>query len=67
VGDTKNAGRLFLAINDDVNGRYGKGYKDNQGSITVQIVKKVVLSDPAQGTPTGTQSDPADYSQSKLE
>lgn len=30
-------GTLYLCINDDLNGEYGPGFSDNQGSITVQI------------------------------
>lgn len=32
-------GRLYLTANDDVNGRYGLGYKDNFGSIEVKITR----------------------------
>lgn len=31
------SGDLYLAINDDVAGRYGKGYTDNQGTLAVAI------------------------------
>lgn len=30
-------GTLFLSINDDVEGKYGKGYTDNRGSLSVTI------------------------------
>lgn len=35
------AGRLFLGANDDVDGRYGVGFRDNFGSIEVRINKKL--------------------------
>lgn len=31
------AGVLWFAINDDWNGQFGRGYADNQGSITIEI------------------------------
>ncbi len=31
------SGNLFLCINDDLDGRYGRGFSDNEGSITVSI------------------------------
>lgn len=34
------SGMLYLAINDDVNGIYGAGYKDNTGSLKVMIFKE---------------------------
>ena len=34
------AGTLSLAINDDVNGIYGKGYTDNIGALKVMIFKE---------------------------
>ncbi len=42
IGNTKefpvnNSGNLFLCINDDLNGIYGAGFTDNQGSINVSI------------------------------
>ncbi len=35
------SGRLYLSANDDVNGLYGKGYKDNSGELTVLVGAKV--------------------------
>jgi hypothetical protein len=32
-------GNLLLGINDDQRGEYGRGYVDNQGTLTVRIVK----------------------------
>jgi hypothetical protein len=34
------SGTLLLAINDDVNGIYGPGYKDNIGELKVMIFKE---------------------------
>jgi len=31
------SGNLFLCINDDLNGEYGAGFSDNEGSVTVAI------------------------------
>jgi len=31
------SGSLFLCINDDLNGEYGPGFSDNEGSVTVTI------------------------------
>lgn len=33
-------GRLYLGVNDDVNGKYGAGYTDNEGSFKVKVIKK---------------------------
>ena len=30
-------GNLFLCINDDLDGKYGPGFSDNEGSVTVAI------------------------------
>jgi hypothetical protein len=32
------AGRLSLGINDDVSGKYGDGFADNEGSLRVEII-----------------------------
>lgn len=32
-----NSGTLFLCINDDLDGRYGKGFADNEGAVSVSI------------------------------
>ena len=45
VGNSKAAGTLFLAINDDVYGRYGAGYHDNQGSLRVSITSAATEMD----------------------
>lgn len=46
VGQT---GELQLAANDDVSGKYGRGYADNSGALTVEIdlVKQAVSVDAA--------------------
>ena len=31
-------GRLYLGVNDDVNGRYGNGYGDNSGEFIVEVI-----------------------------
>ncbi|MDH3999612.1 MAG: S10 family peptidase, partial [Desulfuromonadales bacterium] len=31
------SGNLFLCINDDLNGEYGAGFSDNEGSVTVAV------------------------------
>jgi len=31
------SGNLFLCINDDLNGKYGPGFSDNEGSVTVAV------------------------------
>ena len=37
----KESGTLFLTANDDLYGRYGSGYKDNEGAVTVEIRKEL--------------------------
>lgn len=32
-----SSGKLFLCINDDLNGEYGQGFSDNEGSVTISI------------------------------
>lgn len=32
------SGNLFLCINDDLSGQYGKGFADNEGSVTVAVI-----------------------------
>jgi len=31
------SGNLFLCINDDLNGKYGAGFSDNEGTVTVAV------------------------------
>jgi hypothetical protein len=31
------AGEIHLSINDDINGRYGAGFTDNKGSLSVRL------------------------------
>jgi len=37
-----SSGELELCTNDDLDGRYGKGFKDNSGSITVELTLEMV-------------------------
>ncbi len=36
------AGELELCVNDDLDGRYGEGFKDNSGSIIVELELEMV-------------------------
>ena len=36
--NAKKGRRLYLGVNDDVNGRYGNGYGDNSGEFIVEVV-----------------------------
>jgi hypothetical protein len=31
------AGELYISINDDMNARYGVGFPDNQGKLSIKI------------------------------
>ncbi len=36
------AGELELCVNDDLDGKYGKGFQDNSGSISVELELEMV-------------------------
>lgn len=39
-------GRLYLSINDDLHGEYGRGFVDNTGSIEVTISLTATVAEP---------------------